>query len=112
AQRGVMESLAKMKIEALVQQMPPPKGAAAGLAKSVQIFLPLAGLVDAAEEKQRLVKEEGKLRGLLEAQHRKLSNEAFVSKAPAKLIEAERAKIAELEAALAKLAQSLKELGA
>jgi valyl-tRNA synthetase len=112
AQRGVMESLAKMKIESLAKQMVPPKSVAAGLAKSVQIFLPLAGLVDAAEERQRLAKEEGKLQGLLEAQHKKLSNEAFVSKAPAKLIEAERSKIAELEAGLAKLALSLKELGA
>ncbi|HTB34511.1 MAG TPA: valine--tRNA ligase, partial [bacterium] len=112
AQRGVLESLAKMKIEAVATQVSPPKGAVAALAGSVQVFLPLAGLVDAAEERQRLAREEGKLKGLLEAQHKKLSNEAFVSKAPAKLIEAERAKIAEMEAGLAKLALSLQELGA
>jgi valyl-tRNA synthetase len=112
AQRGVLESLAKMKIGAIATQVSPPKGAVAALAGTAQVFLPLAGLVDAAEEKRRLDKEESRLKGLLEAQHKKLSNEAFVSKAPAKLIEAERAKIAELEAGLAKLAVSLSELDA
>jgi valyl-tRNA synthetase len=111
AQQAVMESLAKMKVEALAESVSPPKGAAAGLAGAVQVFLPLEGMVDLGEERARLVKEGEKLKGLLEGQHRKLSNEAFVSKAPAKLIEAEKAKVAELEAAIAKLQLTLKELG-
>jgi valyl-tRNA synthetase len=108
----VMESLAKMKLEALAESVAAPRGAAAGLAGSAQVFLPLEGLVDLADEKARMLKEQGKLEGLLTAQKKKLENEAFVSKAPAKLIEMERAKVGELEASLAKLAQALKDLGA
>ncbi len=110
-QRGVMESLAKMKVEALAASVAAPKGAAAGLAGTVQVFLPLEGLVDLAEERARLAKEGQKLEGLLAAQRKKLENEAFVSKAPPKLIEAERAKVGELEAGIAKLQQALKDLG-
>ena len=110
-QLAVMEALAKMKVEALAEALTPPKGAAAGLAGQVQVFLPLEGLVDLGEERARLAKEGEKLKGLLEAQQRKLSNEAFVSKAPAKLIEAEKAKVGELENAIAKLQATLKDLG-
>jgi valyl-tRNA synthetase len=108
----VMESLAKMKVESLGESVAAPKGAAAGLAGSAQVFLPLEGLVDLGEEKARMLKEQGKLEGLLVAQKKKLENEAFVSKAPPKLIEAERAKVGELEASIAKLQQALKDLGA
>jgi valyl-tRNA synthetase len=108
----VMESLAKMKVSALAESVSPPKGAAAGLAGTVQVFLPLEGLVDLAEERARMVKESQKLEGLLAAQKKKLENEAFVSKAPPKLIEAERAKVGELEAGIAKLRQAVKDLGA
>jgi valyl-tRNA synthetase len=72
----------------------------------------MAGLVDLGAEKSRLAKEREKAQSLLAAQRRKLENEAFVSKAPPKVIEGERAKVAELEAALLKLEQSLKDLGA
>ena len=78
----------------------------------MQVFLPLEGLVDLAEERARMVKEGQKLEGLLAAQKKKLENEAFVSKAPPKLIEAERAKIGELEAGIVKLQQAVKDLGA
>jgi len=111
-QQAVLESLAKMKVDALAEAVSPPKGAAAGLAGPVQVFLPLEGLVDLGEEKARLVKEGQKLEGLLAAQRKKLDNGAFVAKAPPKLIEAERAKVGELESALAKLAAALKDLSA
>jgi valyl-tRNA synthetase len=111
AERGVIENLAKVNLKALGVDLAAPKGAAAELAGQVQVFLPLEGLVDLGVERERLKKEKGRLEGLLQAQRNKLANEAFVSKAPVKLVEAERAKLAELEQALAKLSASLAELG-
>ncbi len=111
AQQSVMESLAKMKLSALAESVAKPQGAAEALAGEAQVYMPLAGLLDLGAEKTRLTKEKEKAEGLLAAQTKKLENESFVSKAPPKLIEAERAKVADLQAAIAKLSQSLKDLG-
>jgi valyl-tRNA synthetase len=100
-----------MKVLTLAESVAKPQGAAQALAGEVQIFLPMAGLVDLGAEKARLEREKGKAEGALAAQLKKLENEAFVSKAPAKVITIERAKVGELEASIAKLSQSLKELG-
>jgi valyl-tRNA synthetase len=112
AEQPLLESLAKMKVLTLAESVTKPQGAAQALAGEVQIFLPMAGLVDLGAEKVRLSREREKAEGLLAAQLKKLENEAFVSKAPAKVIGLEKAKVGELEAVIAKLSQSLKELGA
>jgi valyl-tRNA synthetase len=112
SQQAVMAALAKMEIAQLGSGLSAPKGAAAQLAGPTQVFVPMEGLLDLDVERARLTAEAAKLRGLLEGQHRKLANEAFVAKAPAALVAQERAKVAELEAAIAKLESSAKELGA
>jgi valyl-tRNA synthetase len=112
SQAPLMKTLARMDAEELAQGTAPPKGAAVQLAGKVQVFLPLEGLLDKGAERLRLDKEQTKLQGLLAAQKAKLSNEAFVSKAPAAVVALERAKVTEMESSLAKLAKSLEDLGA
>jgi valyl-tRNA synthetase len=112
SQRALMKTLARTDSEDLAPGAKAPQGAAAQLAGRVQVFLPLEGLLDKAEERRRLDKERQKLRGLLTAQNAKLANESFVSKAPAAVVALERAKVADLEASLAKLDKSLEDLGA
>ncbi len=57
-----------------------------------EIFLPLADLVDLEKETERLEKERINLLGEVERVGKKLGNEGFVSKAPAAVIDVERAK--------------------
>jgi len=57
-----------------------------------EIFLPLEGLIDIEEEIARLEKELEKLNSEVERVQKKLSNKNFVEKAPAKVVEEERAK--------------------
>lgn len=57
-----------------------------------EAFLPLKDLIDFEKELERLEKEEEKLEGELKRVNSKLSNEAFVSKAPEAVVEGERAK--------------------
>ena len=67
------------------------------VAEGANIFIPLGELVDFAKEKQRLVKEREKCVSEIDRAEKKLSNEGFVSKAPAALIENEKAKLAKLK---------------
>lgn len=67
--------------------------------------------IDVAAEKARVTKEIARLQGELAKANGKLSNEAFVSKAPAAVIEQERKRIAEFTALLQKLQEQLRRLG-
>ena len=77
---------------------------------SATIFLPLSDIVDTEKERARLEGEQKKLVGEIERIEKKLSNEGFVAKAPAAVVEGEKAKLAKyrenldgVRAALAKL---------
>lgn len=69
-----------------------PEDAIAVVSEGSELFLPLADLVDFAKEIERLEKEKSKLEGEVTRVVKKLSNEGFVSKAPDKLINAEKEK--------------------
>ena len=77
---------------------------------SATIFLPMADIVDTEKERARLEGEQKKLAGEIDRLEKKLSNEGFVAKAPAAVVEGEKAKLAKYRenldgvmAALAKL---------
>ena len=65
----------------------------------------MAGLIDKDAELARLDKEIQRLTGEVQRVGGKLSNEGFVAKAPAEVLDKERAKLAEAEQALAKLSE-------
>ncbi len=67
--------------------------------------------IDVAAEKLRLGKEASRLEGEIARAGGKLSNQAFVAKAPPAVIEQERKRVADFEATLAKLREQLKRLG-
>ena len=60
--------------------------------EGAEILVPLDELVDIAAEIERLEKEQKKLEGEVMRVEKKLSNQGFVSKAPAAVVEEERAK--------------------
>ncbi|HUK04768.1 MAG TPA: class I tRNA ligase family protein, partial [Burkholderiales bacterium] len=68
--------------------------------------------VDAAAEKERLAKEIARLEGEIVKANAKLGNASFVERAPAKVVEQERARLAGFEATLAKLRPQLDKLAA
>ncbi len=85
-------------------------GAHAVLRNGVEIFLPLEGVIDLGEERARLGAEIERLAGQLAASQRKLANEAFVSRAPAEVVDKERGKAAALGEQAAKLREKLEAL--
>jgi valyl-tRNA synthetase len=67
--------------------------------------------IDVAAEKLRLGKEATRLEGEIARANVKLSNEAFVAKAPAAVIDQERKRVADFAATLAKVQDQLARLG-
>jgi valyl-tRNA synthetase len=78
---------------------------ATALVGEMEVLVPMAGLIDKGAELARLDKEILRLQGEVQRVGGKLSNAGFVDKAPAEVIEKERAKLAEAEQALGKLAE-------
>ena len=60
---------------------------------SATVFLPLSDIIDTEKEITRLSGEEKKLIGEIERLEKKLSNEGFVAKAPAAVVDGEKAKL-------------------
>ena len=85
-----------------------PEDAMSKVIAGAQIYIPLDELVDFKEEYERLSKEKKRLESEVERVVKKLSNQGFVSKAPQKVVDGEKAKQAQYEEMLAKVAEQLK----
>lgn len=104
---SLLNALAKLtEIKWLEANATPPASATA-LAGSLQIFIPMQGLIDKAAEITRLNKELTKLNKDLVLLQGKLNNPAYVNKAPAEVVAKDQQRLQELSAAQTKLQNSL-----
>jgi valyl-tRNA synthetase len=71
------------------------------------IYMPFAELVDIEKETKRLNDEKAKMLKEIERVEKKLSNKGFVSKAPANIVEEEKAKGEKYKATLAQIEERL-----
>ncbi len=104
------ERLASASGVEICAQCEPSENAVQIVTTCATIYIPLAEMIDLGEEKKRLEKEAEKTKGEIERLEKKLQNEGFLAKAPAAVVEAERAKLGKyrevlggIEAALQKL---------
>ena len=101
----LLNKLAKLEsVRVLAAGEEAPMSATA-LVGDMQVLVPMAGLIDKDAELARLDKEIQRLTGEVQRVGGKLSNEGFVAKAPAEVLDKERAKLAEAEQALGKLVE-------
>ncbi len=84
-----------------------PEETMSAVVDGAEVYIPLDELMDYSAELDRLTKEKKRLEGEVKRAAGKLSNEGFVSKAPAKVVEEEKAKKAMYEEMLAKVADRL-----
>ena len=110
AHRRLLASLARLeRLTWLDPDAPTPPGAAA-FAGGLRILLPFEGAVDLAAERARLEREiEKRVRDLGQVEA-KLANEAFVTRAPAPVVEKQRARAAELGRAVGRLRDQVERL--
>jgi len=89
---------ALMRAESLAidPELAPEKAMPSGLSKLGAVYMPLEGLVDIEAEIKRLTGQLEKVERDLQGTTRKLENQAFVSKAPAEVVDKQRERKKEL----------------
>ncbi len=108
---GAVRHLGRIeRLDRVVAGAAPPAGAATEVVRGLEVFLPLAGLVDIAAERTRMRKAVEQAQRDIAALQGKLGNAGFVAKAPPEVVDGERARLVELRATAEKLARTLAQL--
>ena len=109
ANRELVELLATCSLVAVGVEIAPVANAVTATTAGVEIFV--EGLVDPNAEKARLTKDCELAQKRIDAMKGRLGNEAYIAKAPPKLVAETKAQLAAAETELAKLDKALKKLG-
>jgi valyl-tRNA synthetase len=108
---GYAKTLARIKELRIGVAEDKPTNVATAVIKGAEVYVPLEGILDLTQERDRLQKEIAKISKDIEVFSKKLSNKNFVDKAPKDVVEKDTAKLEEFEVKREKLEQSLKMLG-
>jgi len=93
--------------EVIVGTLPSLEGAVQIITAAAKMAIPMAELVDKEKELARLSREKEAVEKDIAMISGKLSNEKFVAKAPEKVVEAEKVKLAAAQDKLAKILESI-----
>jgi len=105
-----LSALAKLESITLLADDDNGPLSATAVVGDLTVLIPMAGLIDKEAELARLSKAIDKLEKDADRTRGKLSNEKFVGKAPEAVINKEKAKLADAESALAKLAEQIAQI--
>jgi valyl-tRNA synthetase len=87
-----------------------PRQAATQVHADFRLYVSLAGLIDVGAEVARLQKQQAEKQKALASARGKLSNEGFLARAQPEVVQATRGQVADLEAQLAVIAETLNDL--
>ena len=104
---GIIEKLAVLGEFSLAENQ---EESPAFIIKGDKFFIPVEGLVDKAEEKNKLEKELLYIEGFKSSIMKKLSNERFVNNAPENVIANERKKLEDADAKISAIQEALSKL--
>lgn len=110
--KNQFKALAKVESLEIVKEGDEVPLSSSSMVGQLRVLVPMKGLIDPTAELNRLGKAFEKLQKQAEGISRKLGNEGFVSKAPAEVVESEKAKLAELEGQLTAMTAQMEELKA
>jgi valyl-tRNA synthetase len=85
-----------------------PKGAASAVTSRVEVFVPLGGLMDLAQEKDRINKNMARIEKDLVSVEKRLGNPDFLSRAKPEVVAEERARLAEAQTRMGRLRENLR----
>lgn len=110
ANKHYFERLAKVSRLQVGTSQPKPRASASVVVGAHEVYIPLAGMIDLAIERERLQKEIAQKEKYVQSLERKLQNENFVSRAPAEVVEGEREKARLAGAEMSRLKANLLDL--
>jgi valyl-tRNA synthetase len=108
--KGYVVPLAGLSELRVGEPGPKPPQSAAHVTEGMEIYVPLAGVIDLEAERARLQKEIARADADLASLERKLANPSFVERAPAEVVQKDRDRVEELRARKAKLSDHLKRI--
>ena len=103
-------SLSRTKNIAVSQSGERPEGAGSNIYTDIEVFVPLAGLIDTDKELAKLNKEKEKVEKQLQKVTGKLSNQKFLANAPDEIVEKEKGIERELSGKLAKIDENIQRM--
>jgi valyl-tRNA synthetase len=108
----LLRALARLESITWLEDDQPAPESATSLVGEMKLLIPLAGLIDKQAELQRLQKNIQKHEQDVERISAKLANENFVSRAPAKVVDREKEKLADAQSALNSLRDQAERIAA
>jgi len=106
----VIKMMTRVETLKIAGEIAPPEQSATVTVGANTVSIPLAGLIDLDKEKKRIESDMAETKTFVKNIEGRLNNQEFVGKAPAKVVEGEKAKLAEAKAKLEKLEAQLAEL--
>jgi len=103
----LIKSLARVKNIKIGKEFKKPKHSATAIIGGVELYVPLQGLVDLVEEKNRMDKRIRDIERLLKGINSKLSNQAFLERAPKSVVAKEKKNLHKLNEELDKITTNL-----
>ena len=103
----LFKTLARVKNISMVLKGEKPSQSATIISSGMELYIPLGGLVDLQEEKERMGKRTKEIQRLLTGINAKLSNENFLKRAPDSVISKERSNKEKLNDELGKIIKNL-----
>jgi len=103
-------NLARIRLVATGSEVTRIRGSASFALQDVEGCVPLEGIIDLDAELLRQEKEANRLRGFIQGHEKKLSNESFVERAPAEVVDNVRSTLAGLQQQLASVEETLHQL--
>ncbi len=108
----LVKALAKVESITFLTQAEQPPLSSSSVVGHVSVFVPMKGLIDPKAELGRLQKDFDKVQKQHDQIAGKLSNEGFVAKAPAAVVEGEKVKLAEFADQLVKIKANMDQIAA
>ncbi len=113
--KDILALLARLDEESLILEetlsTKPEQSISQVMSGGIEIYLPLAGMINLEAERNRTQKDLDQLQKRIAGSKAKLSNTGFTEKAPPAVVEKERERLADLELQAAKVQKRLNELG-
>jgi len=105
-----IKNLARVESMAISEKQAKPSRSAAAVVRDIEIYVPLEHYIDLNAESQRLEKKIKETAGFIKGIEARLANKDFLTRAPAEIVEKEKAKKLELTDTLKRLKENLRDL--